>query len=342
MKKEVLYEILEGLDENYINEAECYSVKTKKTSWVKFVSVAACFLLIVSGIAFGGHLFTLDNHVEVSLKVQAAEIGKEHMQFGATMPQIINVNDDKVIMYDYVGLWVYDMNCRELVGFCDFRPIDMTCIQGDPCVFVEATQDGEYVRFYMSDGSIKYLYDVKKNSYKQIDEYDSKMSFSSRMNISESIQISNYAETYMLDDGTYISYTLDIGDDSDELKYGDLIIITEKDGVSCWYRPFSTCDDTAENVSNEIQSVPVNLEISQPEQDSIIYDEMEMEAVEEVIRDYYGKTVFSIESMDLDRQTETTIVYTICASKDGVVQEPNRSIYLELKDGMWQVVNEGY
>ena len=28
--------------------------------------------------------------------------------------------------------------------------------------------------------------------------------------------------------------------------------------------------------------------------------------------------------------------------KEGVIQEPNRSIYLELKDGMWQVVNEGY
>ena len=97
------------------------------------------------------------------------------------------------------------MKNKELVGFCDFRSINMTQVQGDPCVFVESTPDGEYVRFYMSDGSIKYLYDVKSNSYKEVKEYDANMTFTLCMNHSESKQISNFAETYILEDGTFIS-----------------------------------------------------------------------------------------------------------------------------------------
>ena len=56
----------------------------------------------------------------------------------------------------------------------------------------------------------------------------------------------------------------------------------------------------------------------------------------------YSKTIFKVESMELASRSSNSIVYSICVSKEGVIQEPNRSIYLELKDGMWQVVNEGY
>lgn len=66
------------------------------------------------------------------------------------MPTIIYADENSVIMYDYIGIWVYDLKKEELTGFCDFRPINMTQIQGHPCVFVEATEDGKYVKFYVS------------------------------------------------------------------------------------------------------------------------------------------------------------------------------------------------
>lgn len=230
MKKEALYEAMENIDEKFIDEAENYSAKRKKASWRRYASIAACFLLVVCGIIFGNRLLTSD--------IQAAEIGKEYMHFGATMPKIINVHDDKVIMYDYIGLWVYDIKNQELVGFCDFRPINMTQTQGNPCVFVEATSEGDYVRFYMNDESIKYLYDVKKNTYKEVQEYDSDINFTFCLNLSEDKQLSDYSETYILEDGTYISYSLDIKDETREPRYGDLLIVTEKDGKSSIYRPF--------------------------------------------------------------------------------------------------------
>ncbi len=340
MKKEELYETIENIDERFISEAESYS--GKRTSWIRYVSIAACFLLVILGATFGSRLFTSDDRSKVSLQVQAAEIGKEYMQFGATMPQIINVHDDKVIMYDYIGLWVYDIKNKELVGFCDFRPINMTQTQGDPCVFVEATPEGDYVRFYMNDGSIKYLYDVKKDTYKEVAEYDSNMKFTMSMNLSEDKQLSNYSETYILEDGTYISYTLDINDEDMEIKYGDLIIVTEKDGISHMYRPFSSDTSDIENDVDKNHSIRTEMDSISPDESATVTEQVDMDEIELLIMEYYSKTVFKVESMELESQTPNSIAYSICASKEDVIQEPNRSIYLELKEGMWQVVNEGY
>lgn len=339
MKKEEFYETIENIDEKFISEADSYSAK--KISWIRYASIAACFLLVVCGVTLASHLFVPDSKIEMTLQVKAAEIGKEYMHFGATMPQIINVHDDKVIMYDYIGIWVYDIKNKELTGFCDFRPINMTQTQGDSCVFVESTEKGDYVRFYMNDGSIKYLYDVEKDTYKEVAEYDSDMKFTSCMNLSEDKQLSNYSETYILEDGIYISYTLDIKDEETELKYGDLIIVTEKDGVSHIYRPFSSDSSDAEIDIEKYQPVSTQIESVSIDESATI-EQVDMSVIESLIMEYYSKTVFKVESMELESQSSNSIVYSICASKEGVIQEPNRSIYLELKDGMWQVVNEGY
>ena len=36
------------------------------------------------------------------------------------------------------------------------------------------------------------------------------------------------------------------------------------------------------------------------------------------------------------------IIFSVCASKDGVIQGPNRTITLQLNNETWEVVNEGY
>lgn len=67
------------------------------------------------------------------------------------------------------------------------------------------------------------------------------------------------------------------------------------------------------------------------------YDEAEAAA-----RAYYDKTVLKVISLELMSQTESEIVFSACVSKGGIIQEPNRSITLQLNDGIWEVVNEGY
>ncbi|WP_286156612.1 hypothetical protein [Parabacteroides goldsteinii] len=74
-----------------------------------------------------------------------------------------------------------------------------------------------------------------------------------------------------------------------------------------------------------------------PRPNSQTHDEAEAAA-----RDYYENTVFQVVSLELKSQTENEIVFSACVSKGGVTQEPNRTITLQLNNGTWEVVNEGY
>ena len=59
-------------------------------------------------------------------------------------------------------------------------------------------------------------------------------------------------------------------------------------------------------------------------------------------QDYYTNSVFEVVSMELKSQTAEEISFSVCVSKGGVIQEPNRTIFLQLINDAWEVVNEGY
>lgn len=85
-------------------------------------------------------------------------------------------------------------------------------------------------------------------------------------------------------------------------------------------------------------------------------------AAMEAAKAYYAETVIEVVSMDVinieipsnetpSNETLTTkkpdqkkakITFSVCASIDGIIQEPNRTITLKQKQGMWEVVKEGY
>ena len=67
-----------------------------------------------------------------------------------------------------------------------------------------------------------------------------------------------------------------------------------------------------------------------------------LSAAEEAARAYYAETVLEVISMELKSLTEDTILFSVSVKKDGIVQEPERSITLQLILGTWEVVNEGY
>ena len=68
----------------------------------------------------------------------------------------------------------------------------------------------------------------------------------------------------------------------------------------------------------------------------------EVKMADEEARAYYENTVFEIVSLELKSQTENEIIFSVCVSKGCVTQEPNRTITLQLNNGTWEVVNEGY
>lgn len=233
MNRELLFEMFSDISDEYIAEAD---EKNNKLFDFKHFALVACVLGFVFIFILGQRLIC--NTSDDDMRVIAAEIGKENLQIGATMPEIIYVTDAEVIMYDYIGIWVYSFEQEELVGFCDFREVDMTQTQGYPHVIVEATIDGNYVRFYMSDGSKCYLYDVVNNKCKQIEKYDSDVNSISIMTLENEKSLSNCSNTYKFGENSYIAYYFSESSASEGLRYGDLVIVVEKEGSRSEYRPF--------------------------------------------------------------------------------------------------------
>ncbi|MDE6025994.1 MAG: hypothetical protein K2G45_11130 [Lachnospiraceae bacterium] len=238
MKGDKLFEVMGDIDEQYIVEARQES-HNKKRGQKTIAILVACFGLIVAVLFYikisGNRLF------DTSLTALAEEVGKEEIHMGATMPSIIYVNNQKVIMYDYVGIWVYNYEKEKLAGFCDFRPINMTQIQGYPRVLVEITDDGKYVKFYMSDGSKNYIYDVEKDTCKKVTDYNGYSTYNYELqDITEEYSLSEYSPTYRASDAVNVSYFLDLSNkkDGDAVCYGDIVIIVEKEDGIHKYRPF--------------------------------------------------------------------------------------------------------
>ena len=65
----------------------------------------------------------------------------------------------------------------------------------------------------------------------------------------------------------------------------------------------------------------------------------ELKIADEAARAYYENTVFEVVSLELKSQTENKIIFSVCASKDGVIQGPNRTITLQLNNETWEVLS---
>ena len=73
-----------------------------------------------------------------------------------------------------------------------------------------------------------------------------------------------------------------------------------------------------------------------------LYEAQTIDEAEAAARAYYENTVFEVVSLELKKQTENETVFSACVSKGGVIQDPDRTITLQLNNGTWEVVNEGY
>lgn len=68
----------------------------------------------------------------------------------------------------------------------------------------------------------------------------------------------------------------------------------------------------------------------------------ELEAARQTALNYYAGTVFEVHELIFEEQMGDTASFCVQCSKGGVRQEPDRRIVLELRDGAWTVINEGY
>lgn len=225
---EIKDEYIIEADENYHNRR--YKKKI-------FIAAAVVLTVVIGASCMGIFRNKTDKHC---LSVSAEELGMEEYTFGVDLPRVIYADDEKLIMYDYRGIYVYSIKKSELIGYADFRPIEMTLIQGDNPTFVEASLDGTYVRFYNIEK--KYLYIVDDDKIEEVDEYgnNDKLFYVEQISYEDANSLSDNFPTYKLDDKSYLSVVIEHDDNSDDniIRYRDLRIIKKYGGEIKRYMVF--------------------------------------------------------------------------------------------------------
>lgn len=242
MNKNMWINAIENIDDLFIEEAEEKYNKVYKKRLIIGSSVAAvCLLLLLGGYLL---LHGSQKAVRNALSVSAEELGKENYSFGISLPQIVYSDASTAILYDFRGIYVYDFAEEKLVGFADFRPVDMTRINGDAATCVEVSSDGKYVRAYSLPAFDQkqrfFLYDVEKNEFRQVEKYDdSDFEAYVQTEATDKISLSDYGLTYQQTDGAYIAVSLHINDDPEAYAvYGDLYLIRQDENGTRIYDIF--------------------------------------------------------------------------------------------------------
>ncbi len=234
MKTEKLFETIADINEDYI--AGAYKKTTKNFFWIRCAAACLCLVFIVFFVIlqFG------KSGTEITLSAQAKELGKEEYQFGVALPKIIYSDSNRVIFYDFRGIYVYSFATEKLVGYVDFRKLEMDKIQGDNPTFLSVTKDGCYVHFY--NNSKKYIYEVEENSYNEVAAYEDDIENQYQItviNIGEDNSVSDEQITYIGEDGSYLAVEIDRDNlENATPKYKNMYILRKKGEISQKYYVF--------------------------------------------------------------------------------------------------------
>lgn len=104
-------------------------------------------------------------------------------------------------------------------------------------------------------------------------------------------------------------------------------------------------------IDEELENTSHMQEENTTESVNMLTDE-QIEEAKQAALEYYKETVFTVNTIAcIDtweggtgewKKGDNYCRFSVSVSRGGVVQEPERTILLELTDGTWTVVNEGY
>lgn len=86
---------------------------------------------------------------------------------GVDMTQLDYASDDSVIFHDYFGLFVYNLNAREIVRSVDLKPIGCAMTQGDDACEVLVSADGNTVQLHSMSSKKMYVYTVSEGTLEE-------------------------------------------------------------------------------------------------------------------------------------------------------------------------------
>lgn len=92
--------------------------------------------------------------------------------------QLLYVDDEKVIMYDMPGLFVYDLNKNALSQILDFSANGIDSLQGSEAYTILCSEDGNKVFIKSANNTDNMIYDVVKDKLTSTDITDFESYFS--------------------------------------------------------------------------------------------------------------------------------------------------------------------
>ena len=97
---------------------------------------------------------------------------KSTLNFDDTMPKIGYVGKGQLVVYDNMGVYVYDLSSSDLTDYVDFEKNHFKGLQGDDATFIHVSKDGRYIQ--LSDNEKQLQYDLKTKQQKnQLDKKES-------------------------------------------------------------------------------------------------------------------------------------------------------------------------
>lgn len=135
-----------------------------------YIVVASGLLLVV---LFGSFLYKKIglNNVDSKELARLASY-KSTLNFDDTMPKIGYVGKGQLVVYDNMGVYVYDLSSSDLTDYVDFEKNHFKGLQGDDATFIHVSKDGRYIQ--LSDNEKQLQYDLKTKQQKdQLDKKES-------------------------------------------------------------------------------------------------------------------------------------------------------------------------
>lgn len=331
MNAEKFSEAMSELDNEYIDEAIHYKKKAKKPVWDKLGVIAACVAL---ALAVGCILAPL--HGSMVVLAYAYGTDEEITAAGAVMSTGTISDSGEMtghpLMFYLSGKDIETVrySCKnQQINFMDWteKRDEYGNAQNFTVIYGEDESDYYYLTIdWVPNTIIRELTDNAEVTVAALpaemceDIIVMEIAFANGKTATKAITVS------LLEDGTFFA------------TFDDYKITAEDSFVERVDSESIPRDILYEQGANAGQSKEQPLE----DVPAVGAADSSLDTAKMAAQNYYADTVFEVVSMELRSQTEEEITFSVCVSKGGVVQEPNRTIFLQLVNGRWEVINEGY
>lgn len=164
----------ENMKYKFYHEKESNKTKKNRYRYRKFVLTAlaistvsvlgGCSRNIIHENISEDSVSTIENKQrEEWIEVIPAEWNRDTIM-GADMPSIDYAADDTLIFHGSFGLFIYDLNNKEIKRSINLKEIKCNSTQGDAYCEVDVSKDGNLIQMHPSNNENMYVYNVSENS----------------------------------------------------------------------------------------------------------------------------------------------------------------------------------